>query len=233
MPPNHQQVPPNHGTRQELADVRNMMASPVGGNPAGKMMGPPQVKRPPAYPWTIRQLQYNVPFPRCDYSLFAQGDDLWLFGGLGKTGPRNDLVIINSNTLVAQPVATNGELPPPRDGHTSVFIKAHLIVFGGECDDGKCEDSLYLLRCDTFAWQHIMVQGNLPIGRRDHSAAVFEDTMFIFGGQSDGYFLQDLVAFDLNTLYNGPRWEYIEPANDGPSGRAGHSAIVHHDRIYM
>ena len=73
------------------------------------------------------------------------------------------------------------------------------LVFGGECEDGKCEDFLYILRIDNRTWQKVQIQGNAPIGRRDHAAVVFEGTMYIFGGQTDGYFLHDLVAFDANS----------------------------------
>jgi hypothetical protein len=51
----------------------------------------------------------------------------------------------------------------------------------------------------TSQWYKPPIQGNPNVGRFGHSAAVIGSKMYIFGGQSDGYYLNDLVTFDLQT----------------------------------
>jgi hypothetical protein len=60
--------------------------------------------------------------------------------------------------------------------------------------------------------------------------------VLVFGGQVEGFFFNDLVAFDLNTLNApNPRWELIIPAegNEPPPSRTNHIAITHQDKLYV
>jgi hypothetical protein len=62
--------------------------------------------------------------------------------------------------------------------------------------------------------------------------------IFIFGGQVEGYFFNDLIAFDLNSLQiPGNRWEVLIP-NGGtggpmPKARTNHSVVTWQDKLYL
>lgn len=54
----------------------------------------------------------------------------------------------------------------------------------------------------------------------------------------DGFFFNDLVAFDLNTLQsNNARWEELISANeknqDVPASRTNHTVVTWMDRLYL
>lgn len=66
------------------------------GKPGDQTGSTPMQKKTPSYPWSQKLLQDDTPFPRCDYSLCSVNEDIWLFAGLGKTGLRNDLVLIST-----------------------------------------------------------------------------------------------------------------------------------------
>ncbi|CAG8798905.1 26487_t:CDS:2, partial [Racocetra persica] len=86
----------------------------------------------------------------------------------------------------------------------------------------------------TKRWSRITVNGTSPIGRYGHSVAVIGSKMYIFGGRFEGYYLNDLLAFDVNTyMANGAGWEFITPASQSPPGRMAHISCVYNDKIYM
>ena len=66
--------------------------------------------------------------------------------------------------------------------------------------------------------------------------------IYVFGGQVEGYFFNDLMAFDLNTLQNTTtEWEkLILDSNDGgppegqvPPARTNHTIVSWNDKLYL
>ncbi|KAK9702608.1 hypothetical protein K7432_011176 [Basidiobolus ranarum] len=184
--------------------------------------------------WTKRTIHEYSPFPRQDYSVCEILDNLYIFAGSIEDVPRNDLVIINSRNLSSKVVETTGEIPCPRSGHTALNVGKHIIIFGGETLNSRWDDSLYSFNIESKTWTRLPMQSNSLVGRRDHSAVAVKSIMYLFGGQVDGYYLNDLVAFDTKSLSTQcPRWDYIAPGYESPPERASHSAAVYKDRIYI
>lgn len=66
--------------------------------------------------------------------------------------------------------------------------------------------------------------------------------IYIFGGQVDGFFFNDLLAFDLNALQNQTsHWEtLVQNSTDGgpppgqiPPARTNHTIITYDDKLYL
>jgi hypothetical protein len=66
-----------------------------------------------------------------------------------------------------------GTTPGRRYGHTVIFNKPHLLVFGGNTGSEPANDvwSLNVERA-PFTWSKIEVDGELPAARVYHSAAL-------------------------------------------------------------
>jgi hypothetical protein len=176
--------------------------------------------------------------------------DLWMC----ETGP---------GEMSCYPVATTSEGPGPRVGHASLLVGNAFIVFGGDTkmDEGDVlDDTLYLLNtCETHPysaffstwywqstatkqWSRALPAGPRPPGRYGHTLNILGSKLYIFGGQVEGYFFNDLVAFDLNALQQASnRWEVlIQNTIDGgpphgqiPPARTNHTMITWGDRLYL
>ncbi|KJX96641.1 cell polarity protein (Tea1) [Zymoseptoria brevis] len=207
------------------------------------------------YPWSQRRLNFTVthvnPFPR--YGAAVNGSaskdgSVYLMGGLinGST-VKGDLWMVEAGTqqMSCYPVATTSEGPGPRVGHASLLVGNAYIVFGGDTkmDEGDMlDDTLYLLNTSTKQWSRALPAGPRPPGRYGHTLNILGSKIYIFGGQVEGYFFNDLVAFDLNALQQATnRWEIlIQNTIDGgpphgqiPPARTNHTMITYGDRLYL
>ncbi|KAL8808276.1 MAG: hypothetical protein Q9200_004326 [Gallowayella weberi] len=207
------------------------------------------------YPWSQRRLTFTSsqpnPFPRYGAAVNAVSSkegDLYLMGGLvnGST-VKGDLWMIEAGaqSLACYPVGTTFEGPGPRVGHASLLVGNAFIVFGGDTkvdDRDKLDDTLYLLNTSTRQWSHSMPPGPRPAGRYGHTLNILGSRIYVFGGQVEGYFFNDLVAFDLNALQDpSSQWEMLIPNSaDGgppegqvPPARTNHSIVSWNDKLYL
>ncbi|KAF9388741.1 Negative regulator of mitotic exit [Podila verticillata] len=138
-------------------------------------------------------------------------------------------------SLQCQAIAPAGaDQPMAKSGHTAVNIGQYVIYFGGwDATSGQCDDSLHVLHTARKEWNKPPIQGTLPTPRHSHSGCSVGTTMYIFGGQVDDYYLGDIVAFDMKTITQNPRWDMIEPQTESPPARSGHCAAVHDGKIYI
>jgi hypothetical protein len=84
--------------------------------------------------------------------------------------------------------------------------------------------------------------GSRPSGRYGHSLNIIGSKIYIFGGQIEGYFMNDLAAFDLNQLQLPTnRWEILVENNENnsspkgkvPPARTNHTVITYNDKMYL
>ncbi|CEH15721.1 Kelch repeat-containing proteins [Ceraceosorus bombacis] len=114
-------------------------------------------------------------------------------------------------------------------------------MWGGDTKvraEDKQDENLYLLNLSTREWTRVRHSPDNPdagpVGRYGHTVAIVGSRFFVFGGQVDGSFMNDLWAFDLNSLKSTPSWELIRPTGGNlPPRRTGHASVTHKDRIYI
>lgn len=128
--------------------------------------------------------------------------------------------------------------PSPRVGHAALTLGNAFIVFGGDTkvtDTDTPDDNLYLLNTSTLKWTIANPKGSRPAGRYGHSLSTVGSKLFVFGGQLDDYFFDDLVCFDLTKLRSPEcRWTTIEPADGvSPPPRTNHTVVTYQDKLYM
>ncbi|KAF5656533.1 cell polarity protein [Fusarium heterosporum] len=212
--------------------------------------GPP-VSGPNAslYPWSQRRLTYTSthpsPFPRYGAavnSVSSKEGDVYLMGGLinGST-VKGDLWMIEAGgNMACYPLATTAEGPGPRVGHSSLLVGNAFIVYGGDTkieESDSLDETLYLLNTSTRQWSRALPAGPRPSGRYGHSLNILGSKIYVFGGQVEGLFMNDLSAFDLNQLQMpNNRWEILVQGDTSPkmpAPRTNHTMITYNDKMYL
>nr|XP_043615824.1 rab9 effector protein with kelch motifs [Erigeron canadensis] len=77
----------------------------------------------------------------------------------------SDVQMLDSDTLTWTKLVTNGELLPPRAGHTTIALGNYLFVFGGFTDAEDLYDDLYMFDLETFKWTKVVTLGVGPSAR--------------------------------------------------------------------
>ncbi|PVU85709.1 hypothetical protein BB560_006941 [Smittium megazygosporum] len=176
---------------------------------------------------------YEV-LPRRGLSVTVHSDDIYLFGGRANKRLKNDLVKLDSETFEATLINANGYIPDPREGHASAFIGRTMFVFGGELDNGNCDDNLYAFNIGNEMWYKVPISGPQLSGRKGHTAISVGSSFFVFGGTVDGYYLHDLAYFNVRlAATEGPTWNFVHSEGKYPMGRAGHTCNFYNDKLYI
>lgn len=127
--------------------------------------------------------------------------------------------------------------PSPRVGHASLTLGNAFIVFGGDTkieETDILDDNLYLLNTTSLKWTVAAPVGHRPSGRYGHTISTIGSVLYVFGGQLDDTFFNDLVSFDLTTLQNpDSSWNVIKPNSKVPPPRTNHTIVTYQDKLYL
>ncbi|PGH05056.1 hypothetical protein GX51_03154 [Blastomyces parvus] len=215
---------------------------------------PSPVPNPALFPWSQRRINFPQsarPFPRYGAAvngIASKDGDIYLMGGLVESSTaKGDLWMVENNggNLSCFPINPVTEGPGPRVGHSSLLVGNAFIVFGGDTktdENQSLDDTLYLLNTSSRQWSRAVPPGPRPAGRYGHTLNIVGSKIYVFGGQVEGFFFNDLVAFDLNALQNpSNKWEFlIRNSHDGgpppgkiPPARTNHSIVSYNDKLYL
>lgn len=124
-----------------------------------------------------------------------------------------------------------------RSKHTCVAYKDGVFVFGG--DNGKnMLNDLIRFDCKDKSWSKIRFSsGAPPAPRYHHSAIVYNQSMFIFGGytgelQSNSNLTNKNDLFEYK-LQNGQWIEWKYSGSKAPVPRSAHGAAVFNDKLWI
>lgn len=179
----------------------------------------------------------KIPPVRCGHSMIGVDDDnLLVFGGCTTRGqPLNDIWCYNIKSNTWEQIYVEGLQPPARLFHSAVKHDGYMLVFGGiDGDSDVWRINLEDMKKGQAQWHKLPLaeshgylgQAPKPTGRWMHSAAIWNNCMYIFGGEMwGGVTTDELWKYDLNDL----RWTLLDtPSLKGvpPTGRAFHASVV-------
>lgn len=165
----------------------------------------------------------------------------YMFGGLFHVTTAEfvseDLYVCTMNKkLEWKRLEPTGIHPDARMKHSAVVLNDGMLVYGGINDmDNVQFDDLWEFDFKTKKWCEwpCTIEENgrevTILGRALHSAAVIDQTMYIFGGKSG------ITNERFNTMfsYQDHKWSLIQPRGDIPAKRAGASMSAHRQILYI
>lgn len=176
------------------------------------------------------QVSGQIPMPRGKHTASLVDGSLWIFGGSSEENYRNDVYQLDVHTLRwTRPVIT-GNAPSERQGHSAVVVGQKIFVFGGYTLDGYVND-LHVLDTKLLTWSQPCGGLDLekradkdfwPTPRSGHTASLFDNKIFVFGGASDMGSTHEIYVFDTATL----AWTKPQVSGALPRFREMHAAVV-------
>jgi N-acetylneuraminic acid mutarotase len=180
------------------------------------------------------------PSARCWHTFTAVGDTIYLFGGLGPEGPKNDVYKLSQSWGEFQwsKVETKGEVPSPRFRHTASAVGDDIFIIGGFTGPKTRLNDVWKLNVSTGEWTCTIPDSgpegkaskNVPAPRGSHTADVVGTDIYVFGGYGGYGFclieLGDMFVLDTTAM----SWRTVT-AKGMPSARSGHASCVHKGRI--
>lgn len=134
-------------------------------------------------------------------------------------------------------VSTRGSNPGKRYGHSLVFIRPYIIVFGGVVGNDPTNDVFILgLEKSPFLWQALDISRDGPCARVYHSACVCnagpaKGMMMVFGGRSPSQVaLNDL--WGLRKHRDG-KWDWVKAPCKADNEEASGRFQVYYFRKYL
>ncbi|CAF1406085.1 unnamed protein product [Rotaria sp. Silwood1] len=195
--------------------------------------------------WSIVSIVGDfVPTPRDGHSACVINDRMYIFGGFEDHSQQfsNDLFYFdfNKSSWHYRHPKIGDVIPQQRDFHSATNLDGQMYVFGGRFDhigpqqttQNIYDDRLYSFNPEYNSWSLITAKGEIPCGRRSHSAFVHDGKLYIFGGYNNviGSHFNDLYEFNPLTL----EWHHIKPHGiANPVPRRRQCCLVINDRMYM
>lgn len=96
-----------------------------------------------------------------------------------------------------------GYIPQSRQGHAAAVIDGVMYIFGGRSKEGDDLGDLSAFVIASCCWYTFEDMGPSPSPRSGHSMCVYNDKIFVFGGEpSDGAKMKDLeIREELTLIY--------------------------------
>lgn len=200
-------------------------------------------------PWNRIKLT-NSPFPRYRHvssSYVSDQNQVYVIGGLHDQSVYGDTWIItshdNGTKFSSRTVEISDSTPPPRVGHASTLCGNAFVIFGGDThkvnSEGLMDDDVYLFNINSYKWTIPKPVGPRPLGRYGHKISVIATSpmktkLYIFGGQFDDTYFNDLAVFDLSSFRRlDSHWQFIKPQSFSPPPLTNHTMISYDHKLWV
>ncbi|XP_006462273.1 hypothetical protein AGABI2DRAFT_186268 [Agaricus bisporus var. bisporus H97] len=153
------------------------------------------------------------------HSITVIDNVVWLFGGCDDRESWKDIYCLNVESMQWTHPECLGDTPPPSRAHSATLVANHKIVFIGGGHGSVYYDSVYVLDTLTRRWSRpTIAPGPSPPQRRAHTAVLYENKIWVFGGGNGMMALDDVWTLDVAPLTG---------AIGGGTGSGGYHGVYH------
>jgi N-acetylneuraminic acid mutarotase len=143
-------------------------------------------------------------------------------------------VVVKYTTLWNE-IRVPGTHPERRSYHTAVAWNGNIYVYGGQDLREGVFSGLWVLHIDyedsrNDYWEKLEGDANAPGELCRHSAVVYGDSMWLFGGTDNSDESSTVYCFDFNSR----SWTKYPPTAPGcPPAMDSHTAVLHNDLMIV
>lgn len=184
--------------------------------------------------WCLRDTRWTLlgsgPPARASAAVCAgpEADEITFVGGAFNSGCTTALADVWTFNVKFRHWTQKTSLPYGIYGATIFWRGDVLYLFGGALVTTYSSDVL-IFRANR--WRRLLTDGPAPSPRYKHSAVVFGDDLYVFGG---GSYCPDEGVLDVHALdLLARRWRRVETHGDLPTGRAAHACCADNDTVYI
>ncbi|CAK7274309.1 hypothetical protein SEPCBS119000_006102 [Sporothrix epigloea] len=126
------------------------------------------------------------------------GSNIFVFGGCDARTCFSDLYVLDADSFHWTKPHVVGEIPLPLRAMTCTAVGKKLVVFGGG-DGPLYYNDVYVLDTTNFRWSRprISAERPMPPRRRAHTACLYKNGIYIFGGGDGIRALNDVWRLDV------------------------------------
>ncbi|KAI2638487.1 galactose oxidase [Xylaria nigripes] len=153
------------------------------------------------------------------------GNSIFVFGGCDNRACFSDLYVLDADAFHWSRPQVRGDIPTPLRGMTCTAVGKRLVLFGGGDGPGYYND-VYVLDTMSFRWYKPRIVGDqAPSVRGAHTACLYKNGIYIFGGGDGNRPLNDIWRLDVSDM-NKMSWRLICGPDLGLSGGSGDNESV-------
>ncbi|KAI1082018.1 galactose oxidase [Whalleya microplaca] len=140
------------------------------------------------------------------------GSNVFVFGGCDSRACFNELYVLDADSFHWSSPAVVGEVPVPLRAMTCTAVGKKLVVFGGG-DGPAYYNDVHVLDTVNFRWAKPRIVGDrTPSARRAHTACLYKNGIYMFGGGDGVRALNDIWRLDVSDVHK-MSWRLVS----GPS----------------
>eukprot|EP01080_Neovahlkampfia_damariscottae_P002030 gene2030-1537_t len=174
----------------------------------------------------------SIDIPLCGHTASVYKDKLYVFGGYDGKNYLGSLYEYDFTLKKWNLLLKDVKNLTDRAFHSSVIYKDKMYIFGGYNLFGCRDSSVWEFSFKQKIFTKLLLSGENPppYKRRNHTAVVYKDSMYIFGGFSDKEYFNDFFRYEFLTR----TWTEIKNHFGViPTPRAVHTAVVENHLMYI
>lgn len=138
------------------------------------------------------------------------GSNIYVFGGCDLNTCFNAMHVFDADSMSWSKPEVYGKIPPPLRAMTCTAVRNKLVIFGGG-DGPVYYNDVYVFDTTTSKYTRAEIApGPTPCPRRAHTACLYKNGIYVFGGGDGVRALNDVWRLDVTDL-SKLSWKLISP----------------------